>query len=381
MTVYEPIQILEQPADLDRIAGEMARFAVRVTGEPPLTYQWRSSALDPRLTNRLLSANASAFIINSVVDESEGDYWVEIHSPHETIASSRAHLSVTNYLHLALETPTWLYVTGGDRAWQFADTAYLGRSNIAVAGPMSWNEDAWMQTQIEGPGVVTFWWATTARNNALRFEVDGVTKASLSDAPEWKPASVALPSGSHRLLWTISFNFGETQAVTAWVDSVEIRAGEAPVIMSATSNYWFTPGENVQLSVVVTGDDPLRYQWFAGANSIPWGTGEVLELRPWNISSQTPYFVTISNYFGTATSGPMWLQPRPRLRIETGPAGTFRLVWPRSASQFALEQSADLTGAASWMLVTQPVILTETECVVSLPAETGTNQWFRLRSP
>src|SRR5206468_5087411 len=69
LTVYEPIQILEQPADLDRIAGEPAGFAVRVAGEPPLTYQWRSSALDPRVTNRLLSANASAFIINSVVED------------------------------------------------------------------------------------------------------------------------------------------------------------------------------------------------------------------------------------------------------------------------------------------------------------------------
>jgi len=382
LTVYQPIQILEQPADLDRIAGEMARFAVLATGEPPLTYQWRSSVTDPALTNRLPGANSAAFVISSVVDQTEGDYWVEVRSPYESIISSRARLSVTNYLHLALDTPTWLYVTSGDRAWQAAGTAHLGRSNAAVAGPISSPASASMETQIEGPGVLTFWWATTARrsDNSLRFWVDGVPKASLYDAPGWEPASVSLPSGSHRLQWFFRYASPEGQAVTAWVDSVEIRAGVAPAIMSAASNYWFTPGERVHLSVVATGDDPLRYQWFAGADPIPWGTGDILALWPSQIASQIPYTVTVSNYFGAATSGPMMLRPRPRLGIETAPAGTFRLVWPREASEFALEQSAELTRADSWSVVTQAVVLNETNCAVSLPPELGTNRWFRLRS-
>ena len=93
------------------------------------------------------------------------------------------------------------------------------------------------------------------------------------------------------------------------------------------------------------------------------------------------YQVTVSNYFGAVTSGPMMLRPRPRLRIEPDSAGAFRLVWPRQASQFTLEQSADLTRANAWELVIRPVAYTESECVVSLPRETGTNQWFRLRLP
>jgi hypothetical protein len=383
LTVYEPIKILDQPAGLDRIAGEMARFAVLATGESPLTYQWRSSTADPRVTNRLVSANAAAFEIPNVVDRTEGEFWVEIRSPYETNLSSHARLNVTNYLHLALDTPAWLYVTDGDRAWQVAETAHLGRSNTAVAGPISAPDSAWMETRIEGPGVLTFWWATTARNfdNALRLRVDGLPKASLYNAPGWEPASVALPSGTHQLAWQFTSYYPEGQAVTAWVDSVEIRDGVAPAIMSASSNYWFTPGERVQLSVVATGDNPLRYQWFAGADPIAWGTGGTLALWPWQIDSQIPYTVTVSNYFGAVTSGPMMLRPKPKLQITREPAGTFRLVWPREASGFALQQSGDMRDAGSWSFVTQPVAYTESDCVVSLPPEPGTNRWFRLRLP
>lgn len=383
LTVYQPIRIFQQPADLNRIAGQAAAFFVLAAGEPPLTYQWHTSALDPLLASRLMGTNAATLGINNVVDETEGDYWVEVRSPFEDVVSSHARLSVTNFLHLALDTPTWLYVTGGDRAWQVAEAAHLGRSNTASAGPLPLNSSAWMQTQIEGPGVVTFWWATTARNypNALRLWVDGVPKAILNDAPGWVPASAAIPSGAHQLRWEFPYNYPETLAMTAWVDSVEVRAGVAPEIMSCSSNYWFAPGEIVALSVEATGDFPLRYQWFAGTDPIPWGGSAVLRLTPWQIALQTPYSVTVSNDFGAATSGPMMLRPRPRLGIETAPAGSFRLVWPREASEFALEQSAELTRADSWSVVTQPVVYTETNCVVSLTPEPGTNRWFRLHLP
>jgi len=383
LAVYQPIKILEQPAGIDRIAGEPAAFAVLATGDSPLNYRWHTSVLNPLLSEQLLSANTNTLVISNVVDVSEGDYWVEVRSLYESVASTRASLTVTNYLHMALDTPTWRYVTSGDKAWQVAETTHVGRSNTAIAGPMTWNNTASMQTQIEGPGVVTFWWATTARDsaNALRLSVDDVPKASLYNAPGWEFGSVALPSGSHQVEWRSHCTFPEAQPLTAWVDSVQLRAGMAPKILGNSSDYWFVPGEGMELSVVATGDDPLRYQWFAGPNPIPGEADPLLELRSWQINSEVPYSVTVSNYFGAVTSGPMMLRPRPRLRIETEPAGTFRLVWPREVSQFVLEASADLMGADSWRVVTQPVVLTETECAVSLPREPGTNQWFRLRLP
>jgi len=159
----------------------------------------------------------------------------------------------------------------------------------------------------------------------------------------------------------------------------QLTVFEPVKIVLASPDCWFAPNERAKLSVTATGGAPLRYQWFVGPNPLVGETNSLLELWPWQINSQAPYSATVSNPFGSVNSGPMMVRPRPSLKIEPASVGTYRLVWPRQASQFVLEQSTDLTHAGSWELVTQPVALGETECVVTVPRKSERNQWFRLR--
>jgi len=377
LVVYESLEIQTEPADTNLVAGETARFTVTATGEPPLTYQWRSSAQS--MSNRL-SAATNAMLVLNVVDESEGDYWVEIRSPYESLESGRARLTVTNHLHLALDTPAWEYTTGGDLAWHTRAPAHLGRANTASVGPIPYQQGAWMETQAEGPGVVTFWWATSNEwSSSLRFLVNGRTERQFYGATGWELVSVALPAGAHRLRWQIHNNDFQLAPARAWVDSVSIRAGVPPAILSASSNFWFMPDNYVLLSVAASGDAPLYYQWFAGTNRITWGASDALLLYPHQLADGVSYSVTVSNYFGAVTSAPMLARGSPRLDIETDATGAVHLIWPRAASEFVLEQTDSFLGP--WSAVPQSPVYSETACFTVLPTEAATNRWFRLRLP
>jgi alpha-tubulin suppressor-like RCC1 family protein/outer membrane protein assembly factor BamB len=66
-------------------------------------------------------------------------------------------------------------------------------------------------------------------------------------------------------------------------------------------------GSNVSFSVVVTGAPPLAYQWFFNSNAIPalsnsTATNATLVLTNVSSSNAGPYFVVVTNSFGSVTS-------------------------------------------------------------------------------
>jgi hypothetical protein len=85
LTVVEPI-IYNQPAGMDRQAGDTAILSATAIGTPPLTYQWwkddvaLAGATEPDLTLTHLAANDI------------GDYWMVVSNQFGTSTSRVAGL-------------------------------------------------------------------------------------------------------------------------------------------------------------------------------------------------------------------------------------------------------------------------------------------------
>jgi hypothetical protein len=66
------------------------------------------------------------------------------------------------------------------------------------------NLNAWMETTVEGPGVLTFRWRASSELNYdfLHFAIDGSEKAAISGESGWLPGRYVMASGTHMLRWT-----------------------------------------------------------------------------------------------------------------------------------------------------------------------------------
>jgi len=225
LTVYEPLQLVNGPVDTVAGVGETAEFSVLAIGEPPLRYQWHWSVADPSLGTRVVSAQSSGLVINRVIDDSAGDFWVEVSSPYETVVSSSAHLSVTNGLAVALDTPTWTYRSGGSYPWRVGTNFLRGTPTVATTGPFPSSGDSWIETRIDGEGVLSFWWMTQpVGKGMLLFLVDGQLISTPQPGGTWRQVTRQLSRRSHTVRWHLIFtaNANEPQA-RAWMDEVKFQ--------------------------------------------------------------------------------------------------------------------------------------------------------------
>ena len=121
--------------------------------------------------------------------------------------------------------PALVFTKGGDADWfaQSADT----HDGFAAArsGSIGHGRSTWIETTVEGPGTVTFWWKVSSESSYdyLRFYVDGLSKSSASGTGSgWTQKTFAVAgSGSHSLRWTYSKDgSGSSGSDCGWLDEV-----------------------------------------------------------------------------------------------------------------------------------------------------------------
>jgi len=123
------------------------------------------------------------------------------------------------------------FTTGGDAKW-FAQTktSYYG-GDAAQSGDISHNQDSWMQTVVEGPGVARFYWkvSSEAGYDFLEFYIDGARQDKVSGSTGWQQKTYPIPAGSHTLKWRYvkdeSVHFGSD---CGWVDKFEWEPSTPP---------------------------------------------------------------------------------------------------------------------------------------------------------
>ncbi|HEX8679241.1 MAG TPA: M12 family metallopeptidase [Chthoniobacterales bacterium] len=197
------------------------------------------------------------------------------------LAGMRDRYPVVMPLATALDTVLFNWTTSFTARW-------LGQSAVthdgvdAAATPQltNWGQSS-VETNITGPGVVTFWWkvSSQAGSDFLRFDLNNQYLDSvpgISGESGWQQRSVSLPPGPNTLRWTYSKDgAGVGGADTAWLDEVTFQVGRKADFNA--NNYSDFIWQNTR-----TGE---RVMWFLGHNAHYQGGQHLQTIAPeWRIA-------------------------------------------------------------------------------------------------
>ncbi len=128
----------------------------------------------------------------------------------------------------ALDDCSLTWTTSGDSPWVVQKgVVYFGDSAVA-SGRVGNNQTSVLETSVNGPGVVTFYWkiSSEAFNDFLIFSIDGVEQTGkISAEVDWQQKTFSIDPGKHRLQWIYRKDkSGSWGYDTAWLDKVEYEA-------------------------------------------------------------------------------------------------------------------------------------------------------------
>ena len=125
----------------------------------------------------------------------------------------------------ALDTSSLVFTTGGSADWFVEASGANDGEDVARSGSVSSNEVTWLETTVNGPGIISFWWNVSSEPGYdwLEFYVDGTLESRIGGTNEtWASMEVAVNGyGEHTLRWRYVKNTaGAIGADCGWVDQV-----------------------------------------------------------------------------------------------------------------------------------------------------------------
>jgi len=123
----------------------------------------------------------------------------------------------------ALDT-TLGFATGGNEDWFYQTAISYHGGDAAQSGDISHNQESGMQTTVQGPGTLSFWWKVSSESgyDFLEFYVDGSRQYRFSGSVDWRQRTYATHYGSHTLEWRYAKNGSVSSGSDCgWVDKVE----------------------------------------------------------------------------------------------------------------------------------------------------------------
>jgi len=131
----------------------------------------------------------------------------------------------------ALDT-TLSISTGGNANWFGQTSTYYYDGDAAQSGPITHNQQTYIETTVTGPDTLKFWWKVSSELNFdyLRFYIDNVQQVAISGETAWAQRSYAIGAGSHTLKWAYTKDPIVTSGSDAgWVDKVEFGPAPPPL--------------------------------------------------------------------------------------------------------------------------------------------------------
>jgi len=253
----EPASITQHPQSLNLTAGGSINLSVGVTGDGPFDYQWRKDNQD------ISGANSASYSIASASLSDAGSYNVTITSNGQSLTSFSALISVNKAIEPASITqqPQSLNLSAGDSI------------NLSVGvtgdGPFDYQ---WKKDNKDIPGA-----------NSASYSV---ANASLSDAGSY---NVTITSNDQSLT-----SLSALISINPIVEPISITQQPQPLNLTA--------GDSINLSVGVTGDGPLDYQWQKEGSILPGETNSTLYIAESVEANSGTYRVSINNSVSEASS-------------------------------------------------------------------------------
>lgn len=239
------------------------------------------------------------------------------------IATKRVVVSISSVsLPVALDAPSYSWNPGGDAPWfgqtgrthDGVDAAASGR--ISASGDWQAPSQAtWMETTVNGPGDLTFWWkvSSEAGYDFLRFMLNGSEVAAapaITGEQDWQMITVQIPAGNSQVLrWQYDedyiFSVGEDRG---WVDQVTYTPADSriPQITSpaGATGYLGQSGPYYQVTAISTPSSTITYGIDPGSQlpsglTLNPGTGAITG-TPSSIGT-FQFTVTAANSHGTVS--------------------------------------------------------------------------------
>ena len=252
-----------------------------------------------------------------------------------------------------LNAPNLTWSTGGQSQWVAETGVSHDGIDAAQSGLISNNEESWVETQLTGPGILTFWWKVSSEDSFdfLEFSLNSELQTRISGEVDWKPGFFPIPAGNFTARWRYVKDASTSDGLdAAWLDQVEFQptfslaaAINAPTLVTTSGGDAAFFGETntthdgvgaVQSGVI--GDN--------GVSSLEVTVNGPATLTFWWKASSEEDFDWLSFYVGGALkkriSGESgWLQETFSL-----PAGSQTLSW-----EYSKDNSSSAGEDAGWV--------------------------------
>ncbi len=246
-----------QPVSQTVIAGGTVTFTVSVTGAVPLSYQWQKNE-----TN-VLGATSATLTLNSVTSANAGGYTVIVSNGNGNVTSAVAILTVT----APISAPAIIRQPSSQTVNVGATVIFTVGSTGSEPLAYQWRKDG---ADIQGANTTTLTLNNVTEANA------GVYVVVVSNS-----AGNAVSSGA-----------------TLTVSSARLP----PAIITQPADQIASTGANVTFIVVVTGSEPLSFQWRKNGANIQGANSATLALSNITAADAGNYSVLVTNRAGSASS-------------------------------------------------------------------------------
>jgi hypothetical protein len=179
---------------------------------------------------------------------------------HSKAVSAVFALSIPNGIAEAVDATNFTWSAGGDAS--FFDQTLVTHDGVdaAQSPPLGTNRQAWIETTVNGPGPLSFWWKASTSFANFRFLLNGVQQRSIAGNADWSQFSMNLPAGANTLRWAfVTGNFVAANDA-GWLDQV-VFGTNVPSITVAPVSRSVLQGSNTTFTVTAFSSSPLFYRW------------------------------------------------------------------------------------------------------------------------
>jgi subtilisin-like proprotein convertase family protein len=397
-----PVVITRQPVSLEVGVGGAAVFQVAATGDSPLAYQWYFNA-----TNVLAGQTNETLELSGLTFDSAGDYGVVVENFAGSVTSQLARLDVLQPPLIVTDPTSQSVILGATLElsgaaegsgplvyrWIFNDNQVVIGAEEATLRILEIGAEAEGSYALEVSNRVGIARSAAAVVQVIRppriDEIAGARvvafgghlelRAMVTGTPpfqfQWLREGAGLVGQTNETLILDDVQFSDAQgyqvqvtnpAGSALSDVLSVSVLEAPVITVPPRPQLLAVGRPLVLTAVVTGSEPLSFQWIYNTNHVLEGENRtVLEIPSVELSPAGTYQLLVSNAVGTAFSGHV------RVRVAEPPA---LLTQPEDISlprgrlaRLAVEASGSTPLRYQWYFEAGSPVVDATNATLTIP--------------
>ncbi len=210
----------------------------------------------------------------------------------------------------ALDAPALVWTTGGTATWSGQDVTTHDNEDAAQSGLISHDQESWLETTVNGPGTISFWWKASCEpffnfgesvaGDVLEFLVDGNSWSDLSGDSGWQYYSDHIDYGAHTLRWRYHKDAANTEGADAgWVDQVVFDDNVRPDVFGYSGATTLFTGSNLAVSVIYYAKPQPTFYWFKDGTLLPTQTTATLTINNAQVTDSGGYSVIVSNHLGS----------------------------------------------------------------------------------